>query len=360
MVNGRLRAAVGIVTLILLASCQEGVNPVNDTVPGVDGGKGNTGKDGGGVEEGEDGSVDPDPDPEEEDDAGVDPTVYTNPDPGPCTNGGKDAPGATPMTPFGEPQPAYIPNDTVIITIDDGPSDKPDPSDPDYEEYKGCLPNGCTAQVLDTLKAHNMKATFFINSANWTDEITTDSEATGLVRRMLKEGHTVANHTVHHYHLAPGGNTTDGEKHLTKASEIEAEILGVENSVKTITNGGIPTLTLFRAPFGEPYQSGTAADKALVSPVVAKHAVEINWNFDTHDQETTDPEVVFQNFKAAVGTGPGKGPSWGIFLIHATSPQDAKGLPKILDYIESQKFKVASVEDVLCWKFGKHSADIIK
>ncbi|MDE7361934.1 MAG: polysaccharide deacetylase family protein, partial [Oscillospiraceae bacterium] len=51
--------------------------------------------------------------------------------------------------------------------------------------------NGYTPQILDTLKAKNVRAVFFV---------TYDyaSKNPGLIKRMIDEGHTVGNHTYSH------------------------------------------------------------------------------------------------------------------------------------------------------------------
>ena len=249
-----------------------------------------------------------------------------------CTNPGNDDPGAYPQTDF-NPQPPYIPNDTLVLTLDDGPD------------------STITAKVLDLLKARNVKATYFVNTENWGGPLS-------LITRMINEGHEIANHTVHHHHLGAGGGM-DGIPHETTTAGIETELAGVETALGTLTNNAITRLTLVRAPFGEPYQAGSAADQALVYPVVAKHGVAINWNFDTQDTTTTDGNVVFTNFKNLVKTPGASGASWGIFLMHTVHQQDLDALPLILDYIQQNHFKLARVEDVLCWKFGKHSKDLV-
>ena len=250
-----------------------------------------------------------------------------------CTNPGSEDPGPYPQTDF-NPQPPYIPDDTLVLTLDDGPD------------------STVTAQVLDLLAARHTKATFFINTENWGGPLS-------LVQRMIDEGHELANHTVHHHHLGAGGGS-DGIAHETTAAGVESEVAGVETALGTLTHGALTRLTLFRAPFGEPYQSGDATDQALVFPIVARHGVAINWNFDTQDTTTTDPSVVFGNFKNLVKTPGAPGAAWGIFLMHTVHPQDLAALPMMLDYIQQNHFKLARVEDVLCWKFGKHSKELVR
>ena len=70
--------------------------------------------------------------------------------------------------------------------------------------------NGYTAQILDTLKEKNVKATFFITGPYLNKE-------EELVRRMVEEGHTVGNHTINH----PSMPDCDDEK-------LEKEILDLD------------------------------------------------------------------------------------------------------------------------------------
>ena len=60
---------------------------------------------------------------------------------------------------------------------------------------------GYTASILDTLAKHQVKAAFFV-VGNYLE---TSPE---LVRRMAEEGHTVANHTYHHYDMSQISDTT--------------------------------------------------------------------------------------------------------------------------------------------------------
>jgi peptidoglycan/xylan/chitin deacetylase (PgdA/CDA1 family) len=323
-------------SLVLLAHCSSSpvaeIGDPGNTAPGthkdggpsVEGDGGHAGSDGGILDSGhpkKDSSVGDDSGPIDHDGGDHDAGDHDGGPSSACTNNpGHEDPGEFPQTDF-DPQPPYIPNDTLVLTIDDVPD------------------TNNTPLILDILKARNIKATFFINTMNWGGP---DS----LIKRMIDEGHEIANHTVHH-------------PHLPTTSDIEGEIAGVETAIDTISGGTIKRLTLFRAPYGEPYQSGTDAEKALVLPIVAKHAVAINWNFDTLDTTTTDATVVYNTFVDAVKTPGAAGAAWGIFLMHGVHPWDVDVLPRILDYVKANHFKLARVEDVLCWRFGKRSEDLI-
>jgi peptidoglycan/xylan/chitin deacetylase (PgdA/CDA1 family) len=240
-------------------------------------------------------------------------------------------------------QPPYIPNDALALTFDDGPL------------------SPFTGEILDILKKNDVHATFFINTQNNNNDVDHSPATRELVRRMVSEGHGLGNHTVHHLSL----KTLD-------ASAIEAEIVGVENTVRDVLHDPALRLTLFRAPFGEPYQDyfndhGDAAGAMypLVSSVVSKHAVHVGWNVETDDWRCTtgdqaaNAECVYSHFTTAVKTIGAPGAQWGIVLMHCVNPQTVSALPRILDYIKANHFKLVSVEDVVRMKFAKPSAELV-
>lgn len=230
-------------------------------------------------------------------------------------------------------RPSYIPNNVVVLTFDDAP---------DYTN---------TETVLNVLKNKNAKATFFLNSENWSN-LGSDDQARALVRRMVSDGHTLANHSAHHLHLPSLDN-----------ADLESEIKGVEDAVKSIFNGGGPRLTLFRAPYGDPYQNSPVnnpnADYLKVAPTVAKHAVHVGWSIDPGDFDCRegDSDCVFNHVKDALKT-PGNG-DYGIILMHSVWSHTAGALPRIIDYIRANGFVIWSVEDVVKARYGKTSGELI-
>jgi peptidoglycan/xylan/chitin deacetylase (PgdA/CDA1 family) len=254
-------------------------------------------------------------------------------------NGGREA---APEIDFTE-QPPYVPNDTLALTFDDGPL------------------SPFTGEILDILKKNDVHATFFINTQNNDNDVDHAPASRELVRRMVSEGHGLANHTVHHLSL----KTLD-------AAAIEAEVVGVENTVRDVLHDPALRLTLLRAPFGEPYQDyfydhadPAGAAYPLVSSVVSKHAVHVGWNVETDDWKCTtgDPQAnadcVYDHFTTAVKTIGAPGAQWGIVLMHCVNPQTVAALPRILDYIKANHFKLVSVEDVVRMKFAKSSVELV-
>ena len=80
-----------------------------------------------------------------------------------------------------------------------------------YLTFDAGYENGCTAQILDALKAHDAPAAFFL-VGNYMQK------NADLVRRMVDEGHIVGNHTMHHYDMSK----------LSDMDAFSAELTGLE------------------------------------------------------------------------------------------------------------------------------------
>lgn len=88
-----------------------------------------------------------------------------------------------------------------------------------YLTFDAGYENGCTAQILDTLKAHNAKAAFFV-VGNYLES------APELVQRMADEGHLVGNHTWHHYDMSRIAEEQAFSAELTRVEEKYRELTG--------------------------------------------------------------------------------------------------------------------------------------
>ena len=79
--------------------------------------------------------------------------------------------------------------------------------------------NGNTAKILDTMKKHKAKGTFFV-VGHFLES------APDLVKRMEKEGHVVGNHTYHHPDVSAMSDEASFKKELSAVSEKYKEITG--------------------------------------------------------------------------------------------------------------------------------------
>ena len=90
-----------------------------------------------------------------------------------------------------------------------------------YLTFDGGYENGCTEQVLDTLKKHQVRAAFFL-VGNYIER------NADLVRRMVEEGHIVGNHTMHHYDMSKLSQKETFSKELTDLEELFRQTTGKE------------------------------------------------------------------------------------------------------------------------------------
>jgi peptidoglycan/xylan/chitin deacetylase (PgdA/CDA1 family) len=264
-----------------------------------------------------------------------------------------------------ETQPSYIPNDVIIPTLDDVPDG------PDTGMAK--MPGRWTTADLQYLDANHMHWDFFINTNNACDltVASPDTQCVAAVQDILSL-HNPGNHTVHHWHLSTPGSGGCGN-----AACVDSELTGVETEIATLSNGDRPHLTRFRAPFGEPYQAGTVV--SWVQPEVVKYAVSIGWNLDSGDSlwddgtnctlmnsNTLGPCPTGQDIANAVTSQIGaakSGQSWGIVLMHGIFGWTHDAIKILFDpatgYLKANGWRVGTVEDAICWKYGKHSWEIV-
>jgi hypothetical protein len=81
---------------------------------------------------------------------------------------------------------------------------------------------------------------------------------------------------------------------------------------------------------------------------------------DTNAYNNT--QAVVNQVTSQIGTGPGKGSTWGIMLSHGVLPWTAAALPMLFGpngAVTKSGFRIGTVEDAICWKYGMHSWDIV-
>jgi hypothetical protein len=294
-----------------------------------------------------------------------------------CTPFGTPAPiGSSPGTGY-DAQPAFIPNYVIIPMLNDGPDSADVPPDPVFGA------GAWTKADLQFLDANNLHLDFFINTDNWCGDLSlpnADPTCTAALVDILTL-HNPGNATVHHIHMGadippdtsqtpPVPQSCDG---ASSQDSCDAEITGVESIVNAISYGGRPHLTRFLPPYAQPFQT-SGPGLADVSAVVAKHAVWVGFNIDSGDGTYTSSNCattpcptgaqIAGNVEALIGTAPGQqGKAWGILNMHSTFPWTHDALPLVLGptgYLATHGFKIGTVEDAICWKYGMHSWQIVQ
>lgn len=182
----------------------------------------------------------------------------------------------------------------IALTFDDGPHEM-------------------TEKVLDLLLKYNAKATFFCIG----NQIEKHPE---ILQRVIKEGHTVGNHTLSH-------SKSFG---FFSTSQVKEEI---EQTDTLLQNKTIKKPLFFRPPFG------------VTNPNVAKaiaqtgHSV-IGWNIRSLDTVIDDETKIFQRIKKKVKPG-------GIVLLHDTSLKTVNVLEQLLLFLQSEKYEMITVDKLL-------------
>ena len=167
--------------------------------------------------------------------------------------------------------------------------------------------NGYTAKILDTLKEKHVKAVFFLLK----DYAEKNPE---LVKRMIAEGHTIGNHSVHHYSMPTLDDKT-----------CESEITDMHKYIKD--NFGCE-MTLFRPPMGEFSEASLAVTDSCGYKTVMWSFAYADW--DT--QKQPDPAASEKKLVDAAHEG-------AIYLLHSVSKTNADILGSVIDGIRAKGFE---------------------
>ena len=174
---------------------------------------------------------------------------------------------------------------------------------------------GVTNQILDTLKAKNVRAVFFVTGTYARDN-------QDLIRRMIAEGHVVGNHTWSHPDCP--------QKDLLTVQE---DIFKIHNYVKETFNYD---MKLFRYPYG--YFS-----EMLLKFIGLQGYTQLFWSYGYRDWITTDqPDEASSKRKIINAACPGM-----IYLLHAESTTNANILGDCIDGIRAKGFLVGDCADFL-------------
>lgn len=185
-----------------------------------------------------------------------------------------------------------------------------------YLTFDAGYENGCTAQILDTLKAHNAKAAFFV-VGNYLET------APELVQRMADEGHLVGNHTWHHYDMS----------RIAEEQAFSVELTRVEEKYRELT--GQAMKKYYRPPQGVYSEENLRMAQALGYRTVFWSLAYVDWLQD--DQPTA--EEAFS--KLLPRTHPG-----AIVLLHSTSATNAAILDDLLTRWEEAGYRFGSLEEI--------------
>lgn len=183
-----------------------------------------------------------------------------------------------------------------------------------YITFDSGFENGNTERILDALKKHGVKATFFL-VGNYFE---TQPE---LVKRMAEEGHTIGNHTYSHPDMSKIGDIQSFQTELQKNEALYRDILGSE----------MPKL--YRPPQGKFCEENLKMAQQLGYSTVFWSLAYVDWYTD--DQPT--PEQAFSKLLPRIHPG-------AVVLLHSTSSTNAEILDELLTKWEETGYSFGDLE----------------
>ena len=195
-----------------------------------------------------------------------------------------------------EPEAAPLdPNGKYIaLTFDDGPHPK------------------VTPLILDILKKHNAKATFYMLGSQ-------AQFYPALASQVAEEGHEIGNHSDSHADLSSLGEI-----------EIRKEIEEASNKIKE-ASGQLPATV--RPPYG-------AMNEDVKKIAGMAHTPLILWSVDSLDWKTLNASAIQKIVKANAVPG-------AIVLMHDIHKPTAEALPDLLTYLEKEGYEFITVSQLL-------------
>ena len=215
-----------------------------------------------------------------------------------------EKPSPAPVKPKASPTPTeppitfssvHVDGPFIALTFDDGPNAT------------------LTPKLLDLLAARHLKATFFVVGQNAADH-------PEILRRAVREGHEIGNHTWSHPNL--GKMSDDGvRRELQKTEDAIVAAIGKKP-------------TLMRPPYG----SITAHEKKWIHEEFGYRI--ILWDVDPLDWKRPGPNVVTARILKETKAG-------SIVLSHDIHPPTIEAMPATFDQLIKKGFKSVTVTELL-------------
>ena len=177
--------------------------------------------------------------------------------------------------------------------------------------------NGNSSAILDALKKHNAPATFFV-VGHFLES------APEMVKRMVEDGHTVGNHTYHHYDMSKISDPAVFRKEMDDVRTLFQETTGTEMAM------------YYRPPQGKYSKANLQMAKALGYQTFFWSLAYVDWY---QDQQPTKEEA----FKKLLGRiHPG-----AIVLLHSTSSTNAAILDELLTKWEEMGYRFGTLDELV-------------
>ena len=177
--------------------------------------------------------------------------------------------------------------------------------------------NGNTEPILDALKKHNAKVTFFV-VGHFLES------APDIVKRMEEEGHAVGNHTYHHPDMSS----------ISELASFQKEIYDVASLYQSIT--GKEMIKYYRPPQGKYSTENLKMAKELGYNTFFWSLAYVDWNVDNQPTK----EEAFDKLLTRIHPG-------AIVLLHRTSKTKGEILDELLTKWEEMGYTFAPLSELI-------------
>lgn len=171
-----------------------------------------------------------------------------------------------------------------------------------------------TSKLLETLKKHNVKATFFM-TGGWIEKYPDD------VKAIAAAGHDLGNHSENHKHMS--------ELSLEQCKE---EIMPPHEKVKKLTG---KDMLLFRPPYGD-------YNDTLIRATAECNYYAIQWDVDSLDWKDYDANTIIKKVTEHKHLGNGS-----IILCHNGGKHTAEALDELLATLKQKGFELVPISQLI-------------
>jgi peptidoglycan/xylan/chitin deacetylase (PgdA/CDA1 family) len=183
----------------------------------------------------------------------------------------------------------------IAISFDDGPA----------ENY--------TAQILETLKRHDIKATFFCigNKIAGNEKI---------FKQLHEEDHVIGNHSYSHHFFFDLFSSKKMLEELRKMNRHAERLTGVKPK-------------LFRPPYG-------VMNPNLKKAIIDGEYTPVGWSVRSFDTVIKDEKKLLGKIKRALKPG-------AVFLFHDTSKATLDMLPAFIKHVKDLGYEIVRLDKML-------------
>ena len=177
--------------------------------------------------------------------------------------------------------------------------------------------NGNSSAILDALKKHDAPATFFV-VGHFLES------APEMVKRMVEDGHTVGNHTYHHYDMSKISDPAVFRKEMDDVRTLFQETTGTEMAM------------YYRPPQGKYSETNLQMAKDLGYATFFWSLAYVDWNVDAQPSH----EEAFSKLTGRIHPG-------AVVLLHNTSKTNGEILDELLTKWEEMGYTFGKLEELV-------------